>query len=105
MICKKKALIGGIGGSADASKKAANDQAWIEDPSREMVSSFDRQKAMLDASRKQLEETEQVSQAVMVGLAEQKDKIQASIGKVDEINDDLSAANKLLNKMNKWWRG
>jgi predicted AlkP superfamily phosphohydrolase/phosphomutase len=97
---QRKILTGGA-----ASPAANSDKSWADNPQKEILASHDRQMAALKEAQRNLVESEQVTTGIMTNLAEQKEKLQKASGNVDNINDDLNSANKLLNKMNKWWRG
>jgi hypothetical protein len=61
--------------------------------------------AMLKQTRQQLHETEAVGIDTVNHLAAQSDQIKKTKGNVEEVNANLSHSNKLLNKMNQWFRG
>lgn len=88
-----------LGDSANAKKSPFDDQT------KEIQASLDKQSQMLMESRKVLQETEEVAINTMMDLAAQREKIQQATNSTKELNDDLTASNKILNRMNKWWRG
>ncbi len=62
----------------------------------------------LEALRKaqaQLYETEQIGVNTLENLNKQKETIKNTKKNTEEINQNLSYSNKLLNRMGKWWRG
>ena len=60
---------------------------------------------LLKKSNQQLAETEAVGIDTLQHLGKQRETIQNSRNKLKETNDNLTYSNKLLNRMNKWWRG
>lgn len=61
--------------------------------------------ALLQKSNQQLAETEAIGIDTLQHLGKQRETIQASIDKLKKTNDNLTLSNKLLNRMNRWWRG
>eukprot|EP00475_Leptophrys_vorax_P027389 TRINITY_DN3906_c0_g1_i1.p1 TRINITY_DN3906_c0_g1~~TRINITY_DN3906_c0_g1_i1.p1 ORF type:complete len:173 (-),score=48.16 TRINITY_DN3906_c0_g1_i1:122-640(-) len=70
----------------------------------ELDASNSRQSQLLTESYKQLLETETVATGTMTELAVQRQKLERIGTTVDDINDDLGFANRLLNRMNYWCR-
>jgi|NOAtaT_7_FD_contig_21_1098702_length_701_multi_13_in_0_out_0_2 hypothetical protein len=103
---QKKALTGSasLKASSGAGKGKSGD-AFYSDPSGMVKESFDEQKKVLDAARRELAETEKIGEETLLKLAEQKEVIKKTHDNVKEINDELSGANKILTRMGKWWRG
>jgi len=60
---------------------------------------------VLNKARQQLIESQEVGNNVMGNLAQQRETINRSTAKVQEVNQNLSYSNKLLTRMGKWWRG
>mmetsp|Transcript_29549 Transcript_29549/g.48096 ORF Transcript_29549/g.48096 Transcript_29549/m.48096 type:complete len:166 (-) Transcript_29549:50-547(-) len=89
---KRKALLGPQDDSADGGQK---------------LSSVDKSKqglAKLNGAREMLAETEEVGTKVLSDLAIQKEVIKRSTKTMKETNQELSMAQKLANKMSRWWR-
>jgi hypothetical protein len=60
--------------------------------------------AILNQLQKTLAETEQVATSTLTELTEQKNTIASSKQNMSEISSNLNHSNKLLNKMNQWFR-
>jgi len=60
--------------------------------------------AKLNGAREMLAETEEVGTKVLSDLAIQKEVIKRSTKTMKETNQELSMAQKLANKMSRWWR-
>jgi len=60
---------------------------------------------ILENSRKQLAETEEVGKGILTNLDSQKETIKKSTANAREVNENLQQSTSLLNKMSKWWRG
>jgi 23S rRNA pseudoU1915 N3-methylase RlmH len=105
---QRKALLG-IDAKDSAAKpfnyaQDGNGQEVLEKAKHEILTSGDRQKKMLEDSYKQLLESETVATGTMTELAIQRQKLQKITAHVEDVNGDLGIANRLLNKMNAWWR-
>lgn len=59
---------------------------------------------VLQASHRQLLETEEVGNGIIQNLDQQKETILHTQGNLQEINSEANHSNKLLTKMSKWWR-
>lgn len=60
--------------------------------------------AKLEGARQMLLETEDVGAKVLSDLTVQKETLKRTTAKMKETNGELSLANKLANKMSRWWR-
>mmetsp|Transcript_30467 Transcript_30467/g.56915 ORF Transcript_30467/g.56915 Transcript_30467/m.56915 type:complete len:164 (-) Transcript_30467:380-871(-) len=58
----------------------------------------------LNKAKDLLADTEEVGQKVLSDLAIQKEQIKRSTATMKETNKELSVAQKLANKMSRWWR-
>jgi len=59
----------------------------------------------LKQARQQLAQAEEQGINTLQNLAKQKETIQHTRSNLQESNQQLSYGNKLLNRMNQWWRG
>jgi len=64
-----------------------------------------QQLSILQSSLKQLNQCEDLSRNTMTNLQKQGEKIKESREKAEKINEKMSTSNKLLNKLQQWWRG
>ena len=61
--------------------------------------------SMLEASRKQLMETEEIGEQTLVNLQKQKDTIKHSHENLKKVNSSIKQGEGLLSQMSRWWRG
>eukprot|EP01083_Nonionella_stella_P154817 499323_1 len=79
-------------------------ESKTDDFGSEQQSSHQRSMAVLKQSQRQLAETEELAVDTATSVRLQSEQIDKMAGQVDTINDDLSYSNKVLTRMNKWWR-
>lgn len=93
----RKAQLMGSASSGPSSSMHAKQQSQEERQAASL--------AMLKKSQQQLHETEVIGAETAATLASQTEQIKKQRETMTEVNADLSHSNKLLNKMQKWWRG
>jgi len=74
-------------------------------PSQTKAEAASESLIILERSRQQLIETEDVGANILVNLDKQKETIKRSHNNLKETHAQLRTGDKLMNKMSKWWRG